>query len=86
MLEIGSLVLESADSGVELDISIANSNTDPAKIGVWVQAFKLKITTCHSSPKDKGYGTLLSHYDNFHLVVRYRTEYSRLICHGTGIA
>ena len=33
------LVVESAESGVELPGSSADSNADPAKVGVWAQAF-----------------------------------------------
>ena len=34
------LVVELADSGLELTESIPDSNADPAKVGVWVRALK----------------------------------------------
>ena len=38
-LELADSELESADSELELADSSTDSNPDPSKIGVWVQAF-----------------------------------------------
>ena len=47
-IPIGKSALGSADSELESAASIADSNADPLKIGVWVRAFTLldhEITT-----------------------------------------
>ena len=43
-ISTGELAIESAYSGLESVDSTANSTTDLAKIGVWVQAFSVKTS------------------------------------------
>ena len=48
------LALESADSGLELADYSTDSNTDSAKVGVWVRALKvilLKETILHKAAR-----------------------------------